>query len=73
MTSLTKALRAEMRAAAREVPAAVKGADAEIRKAFEDAYRVLQHKLKLLVALPVSRLGKDDLKKKLREIASAHP
>jgi arsenate reductase len=54
-------------------PAAVKGGDAEIRKAFEDAYRVLQHKLKLLVALPVSRLARDDLKKKLREIASAHP
>ena len=54
-------------------PAAVQGADAEIRKAFEDAYRMLQHKLKLLVALPVSRLAKDDLQKKLREIASTHP
>ena len=54
-------------------PATVKGTDGEIRKAFDDAYRVLQHKLKLLVALPVSRLAKDDLKMKLREIASAHP
>ena len=54
-------------------PAAVKGADTEIRRAFEDAYRVLQHRLKLLVALPVSRLARDDLQKALRDIASAFP
>jgi arsenate reductase (thioredoxin) len=53
-------------------PAAVKGPDAEIRKAFEDAYRVLQHKMKLLVDLPVARLDRGDLQKNLREISGAH-
>jgi arsenate reductase len=54
-------------------PAAVKGTDAEIRQAFDETYRVLQHRMKLLVELPVAVLDKNDLQKKLREIANAHP
>jgi arsenate reductase len=54
-------------------PAAVKGTDAEIQQAFDETYRVLQHRMKLLVELPVAQLDKNDLQKKLREIAKAHP
>jgi arsenate reductase len=54
-------------------PAAVKGTDAEIRQAFDETYRVLQHRMKLLVELPVAKLDKNDLQEKLREITNAHP
>ncbi len=54
-------------------PAAVKGSETEIRRAFEAAYRVLQRRMKLLVEVPVAQLDENDLQKKLREIANAHP
>jgi arsenate reductase len=54
-------------------PAAVKGTDADVRRAFDETYRVLRQRMKLLVELPVSQLGKDDLQRELRAIANSCP
>jgi arsenate reductase len=49
-------------------PAAVAGEDAAKRKAFLDAYMILQRRISLLTSLPLSKLDKLSLQRKLAEI-----
>lgn len=49
-------------------PAAVAGGDAERRAAFRDAYRRLDARIKLLVALPVEKLDRLMLKRETAKI-----
>jgi protein-tyrosine-phosphatase len=49
-------------------PAAVQGTDAQKRQAFRDAFTTLARRIDLLLALPVERLEKPALEKKLDAI-----
>jgi arsenate reductase len=49
-------------------PAAVKGMEAEIARAFREAYRLLLRRIELLVALKISSLDQLALQTRLREI-----
>jgi arsenate reductase (thioredoxin) len=49
-------------------PAAVRGSDVEIARAFRDAYRYLSRRLELFAALPLRALDEISLSAKLREI-----
>jgi arsenate reductase len=49
-------------------PAAVKGTEAEIARAFREAYRLLLRRIELLVALKISSLDQLALQTRLREI-----
>ena len=49
-------------------PAAATGSDAEIAYAFKDAYRMLNRRIELFLALPIAKLDKLVLKKRLRLI-----
>jgi protein-tyrosine-phosphatase len=51
-----------------EDPAAVEGTDIEKQRAFNLAFRYLKTRISLLLALPMDRLDKLALSKKLREI-----
>ncbi len=53
-------------------PAAVKGTDDDVRRAFDEAYRVLLHRMRMLVALPVGKLDRTNLQKELRAIANSN-
>jgi protein-tyrosine-phosphatase len=52
-------------------PAAVQGTDEEKRKAFFDAFRVLSTRINFLVNLPLGKLDRLALKKKLDDIGKA--
>ncbi len=49
-------------------PAAATGSDAEIAYAFKDAYRMLNRRIELFLALPIAKLDRLVLKKRLRLI-----
>jgi arsenate reductase len=49
-------------------PAAVDGTDTEQRKAFREAYVVLENRIKLLVALPIEKLDRLAIKPNVDEI-----
>ena len=49
-------------------PAAAEGSDAEIALAFADAYRLLNNRISLFMNLPMARLDRMSLQKKLNEI-----
>jgi len=49
-------------------PAAVQGSDAEKRRAFKEAFTALARRIDLFLALPVEKLERMALKKKLDEI-----
>ncbi len=49
-------------------PAAVEGSEAEIIKAFRDAYLTLQRRIELFASLPVEKLDRMALKARLDEI-----
>jgi len=49
-------------------PAAAEGDDAQRMLAFREAFRALEHRIKLLVNLPIASLEKFQLQKKLEEI-----
>jgi protein-tyrosine-phosphatase len=49
-------------------PAAVEGSDAEKRRAFFEAYTQLQHRLSIFVNLPVDKLDRLTLQRRLDEI-----
>ena len=51
--------------------AAVKGTDAQKRRAFKDAFSALSRRIDLFLALPVEKLKALALKEKLAEIGSA--
>jgi protein-tyrosine-phosphatase len=52
-------------------PAAVTGTEAEISLAFSEAYRQLNNRISIFVALPLARLDKLALKKRLDDIGKA--
>ena len=49
-------------------PAAATGSEAEIALAFKDAYRMLNRRIELFLALPIAKLDKMVLTKRLKEI-----
>ena len=49
-------------------PAEAKGSEAEIAFAFKDAYRMLQRRIEIFVALPIRSLDKLSLQAKLKDI-----
>jgi arsenate reductase (thioredoxin) len=49
-------------------PAAVQGSEAEQRRAFREAYVVLENRIKLFVALPFEKLDSMAIKRNLDEI-----
>jgi protein-tyrosine-phosphatase len=49
-------------------PAVVKGQDAEIARAFREAYRLLQRRIQAFITLPFGTLDEIGLKAKLQEI-----
>lgn len=52
-------------------PAAVEGSDELKRRAFADAYRLLSNRVRLLTGLPLEKLDRLSLTKKLQEIGTA--
>jgi arsenate reductase len=56
-----------------EDPAAAQGGDDEKRKAFFKAYNQLHHRLSIFVNLPLERLDRLSLKRRLDEIGSEQP
>ncbi len=52
-------------------PAAATGTEAEIALAFRDAYRMLSRRIELFLALPLARLDKMVLHKRLKDIGAA--
>ena len=51
-------------------PAAATGSDAEIAVAFDDAYRMLSRRIELFLALPIAKLDKMVLTKRLKDIGA---
>jgi arsenate reductase (thioredoxin) len=49
-------------------PAAFDGAEAEQRKAFRTAYLALENRIKIFVALPIDRLDRLAIKRKVDEL-----
>ncbi|HEY5380101.1 MAG TPA: arsenate reductase ArsC [Pseudolabrys sp.] len=54
-------------------PAAATGTEAEIGLAFSDAYRQLNNRISIFISLPLARLDKLSLKKRLDEIGNSGP
>ncbi len=54
-----------------EDPAAVEGTPEEIARAFEQAFVILERRIRLLLALPVAELERMELEQKLCEIGKA--
>src|SRR5512139_1903313 len=52
-------------------PAAATGTDAEIALAFDEAYRMLSRRIELFLALPMAKLDKLVLHKKLKSIGAS--
>jgi arsenate reductase len=52
-------------------PAAVEGSDADKRKAFDDAFRVLERRISLFISLPIRSLDQLALARKVAEIGKA--
>jgi protein-tyrosine-phosphatase len=52
-------------------PAAVEGTDAQKRQAFEEAYRVLDDRIRRLVDLPIESLDAATLRRRLREMGES--
>ncbi len=52
-------------------PAAATGSEAEIAVAFDDAYRMLNRRIELFLALPLARLDKMVLQKRLKGIGAS--
>ena len=52
-------------------PAAAEGSDAEIAVAFSDAYRMLERRIHLFLALPIDKLDMMVLSKRLKDIGAS--
>lgn len=52
-------------------PAAVGGSDADKKKAFDDAYRILERRISLFISLPIRSLDQLALARKVAEIGKA--
>ena len=51
-------------------PAAAEGSDAEIAVAFSDAYRMLERRIELILALPIDKLDNMVLTRRLKDIGA---
>ena len=51
-------------------PAAAEGSDAEIAAAFNDAYRMLERRIELFLALPIDKLDNMVLTRRLKDIGA---
>ena len=51
-------------------PAAAEGSEAEIAAAFNDAYRMLERRIQLFLALPIDKLDRMVLTKRLKDIGA---
>ena len=49
-------------------PAEIEGSPVEVARAFEDAYRMLDHRIGVFAALPIRRLDRLSLQARLRDI-----
>jgi arsenate reductase len=56
-----------------EDPAAVVGSEAQKMLAFRDAFRALEHRIRVFMNLPIASLDRLRLKNKLDEIGRLHP
>ena len=54
-------------------PAAVNGTEAEQRRAFRDAYLALETRIKIFVALPIDKLDRMTIKRRVDEIGRRAP
>ncbi len=54
-------------------PAAVAGSDVEKMLAFRNAFRALEHRIRIFVSLPIASLGRLRLQRKLDEIGRQQP
>jgi arsenate reductase len=54
-----------------EDPAAVEGTPEEIARAFEKAFVILERRIRLLLALPLTELERMEVEQELREIGKA--
>lgn len=54
-------------------PAAVAGSDADKRAAFRDAFRALEHRIRIFASLGIDELDKLALKRELDRIGTARP
>ena len=52
-------------------PAAVQGSDAEKRRAFKEALLVLRRRIELFACLPLDKLDRLALQKKIRDIGQS--
>jgi arsenate reductase len=52
-------------------PTAAEGSDAEIAVAFSDAYRMLERRIHLFLALPIDKLDRMVLSKRLKDIGAS--
>jgi protein-tyrosine-phosphatase len=52
-------------------PAAVRGSDAHKLEAFRDTFRTLENRIKIFVSLPMAKLDRLTLTRKVREIGSS--
>jgi arsenate reductase len=51
-------------------PAAVGGTEAQQQKAFRDAYLALENRIKLFIALPIEKLDRMAIKRRVDEIGT---
>lgn len=51
-------------------PAAAEGSEAEIAAAFNDAYRMLERRIELFLALPIDKLDNMVLTRRLKDIGA---
>ncbi len=56
-----------------EDPAAAGGSDAEKMLAFRNAFRALEHRIRIFVSLPFESLDRIHLRRRLDEIGQLHP
>jgi arsenate reductase (thioredoxin) len=54
-------------------PAVVKGSEAEVERAFRDAFMILDRRIGLLLCLPLSSLDKLAIQKEIDRIGKALP
>jgi arsenate reductase len=54
-------------------PAAVKGTESEKRRAFREAFRILESRIKLFTLLPIDKLDRLALKRQVDEIGRRQP
>ena len=54
-------------------PAAARGSDAQMRNVFAKTRQVLAHRIRLLTSLPLEKLDRQSIQKKLQEAGRSKP